>query len=83
MRYLILLLSIYLPAGEQAASKFLKKKIPSPWTQDVNWMYIRRWGDAQDISESLMCVEFTSCVQGEKKASSLLLLLTAFFHISW
>ena len=42
-------------------------------------MYIRRWGDAQDISESLMCVEFTSCVQGEKKASSLLLLLTAFF----
>lgn len=44
-------------------------------------MYIRRWGDAQDISESLMCVEFTSCVQGEKKASSLLLLLTAIIYL--
>lgn len=44
-------------------------------------MYIRRWGDAQDISESLMCVEFTSCVQGEKKASSLHLLLTAIIYL--
>ena len=37
---------------------------PTPWTQDVNWTYIIRSEDVQDVFWRHIFVQFTFCVQG-------------------
>lgn len=37
----------------------------TPWPWEVNWTYIERSEDVQEITERLMLVQFTSCTQGE------------------
>ena len=43
---------------------FIILELLTPWTQDINWKYIRRSEDALESTERLMHVQFTSCAQG-------------------